>query len=71
VKGERSGYGQLSDEKGFSLYRGTFLNDKYEMGKGVIDTPEGIYVGHFKGGQIHGQGKMKFNDGREYKGRWK
>ena len=49
------------------MYRGTFKDDKYDNGKGVL----GRYTGNFKNGMIFGQGTMFFTDGREYRGRWK
>ena len=58
-----------------AVYDGEFVNDKRE-GEGTYlfaeDEEEGgVYVGSWKGGYAHGQGRRIFADGTMYEGEWR
>jgi len=66
-----NGEGELTLKNG-SIYRGKFLNSKYD-GKGVFeDKVRGfIYSGFFKNGEMDGKGSVKFNNDTKYIGMFK
>lgn len=49
----------------FFIYDSTLRNTKK-----TIETHEGIYIGHVKGYEFHGQGRFEFNNGTIYEGYW-
>lgn len=46
-------------------YNGPFLDNLFE-GKGVLNNDEGKYVGTFKKGQKHGNGKLFYKHNSQY-----
>lgn len=58
-----------------AVYDGEFVNDKRE-GEGTYSFAEdeeegGVYVGSWKDGYAHGQGRRIFADGTMYEGEWR
>jgi hypothetical protein len=73
----RHGYGEYNHPDDGRRYIGQMRDNRFEgfglferVLKGSVDPFEFRYVGAFKNNQMHGQGIMKWRDGRRFTGEW-
>lgn len=67
-EGQRHGHGELTRSDG-SRYLGDFRHD-IRVGEGVVQTPDGLYSGHWADDLPNGPGKFNGVDGSSYEGQW-